>query len=245
MVVDAVSGCQVGTELAYDRLKDLEQTPPDVRQPHGSRERQFARAVETLRETLGDDKIVAFQIPIGQADSFKGVISLIEMKAYIGPEGKESPIPADMQAQAEEARVALVEAAAEADDELIMKYLDGEELTPEEVRHGLHVGVKNCAITPVYCGTAIGGIGLERMMHALRRYVPAPNERTITATRNGNESELGSNVAGPTAALVFKTIIDRYVGRMNYVRIFSGKVVKDVQLVDTRTGKIHAHRQLV
>ena len=68
-----------------------------------------------------------------------------------------------------------------------MKYLDGEELTPDEVRHGLHVGVKNCAITPVYCGTATGGIGLERMMIALRRYVPAPNERTITATRNGND----------------------------------------------------------
>jgi elongation factor G len=237
VVVDAVSGCQVGTELAYDRLKELGKPRLMFVNRMDRENANFGRAVETLRETLGDEKIVAFQIPIGQADSFKGVVSLIEMKAYIGPEGKETPIPADMQALAEEARVALVEAAAEADDELIMKYLDGEELTPEEVRHGLHVGVKNCAITPVYCGTATGGIGLERLMIALRRYVPNPAERTITATRNGSESELSSNAAGPAAALVFKTIIDRYIGRMNYVRVYSGKVTKDAQLVDTRTGR--------
>ena len=237
VVVDAVSGCQVGTELAYERLKDLGKPRLMFVNRMDRENANFIRAVESLRATLGDDKIVAFQIPIGQADSFKGVVSLIEMKAYIGPEGKEIPIPADMQAEAEEARVALVEAAAEADDELIMKYLDGEELTPEEVRHGLHVGVKNCAITPVYCGTATGSIGLERMMIALRRYVPAPNERTITATRNNNEIELSSNVANSAAAIVFKTIIDRYIGRMNYVRVFSGKISKDAQLVDTRTGK--------
>jgi elongation factor G len=237
VLVDAVSGCQVGTELAYDRLKDLGKPRLMFVNRMDRENANFTRAVESLRETLGDEKIVAFQIPIGQAESFKGVVSLIEMKAYMGPEGKESPIPADMQAQAEEARVALVEAAAEADDELIMKYLDGEELTPEEVRHGLHVGVKNCAITPVYCGTATGSIGLERLMIALRRYVPAPTERTIAATRNGSEVGLNSNVASPAAALVFKTIIDRYVGRMNYVRVFSGRIGKDVQLVDSRTGK--------
>jgi elongation factor G len=237
VVVDAVSGCQVGTELAYERLKDLGKPRLMFVNRMDRENANFTRAVETLRETLGDDKIVAFQIPIGQADAFKGVVSLIEMKAYIGPEGKEAPIPADMQAEAEEARVALVEAAAEADDELIMKYLDGEELTPEEVRHGLHVGVKNCAITPVYCGTAAGSIGLERMMIALRRYVPAPNERTITAARSGKETELSSSVSGSAAALVFKTIIDRYIGRMNYVRVFSGKISKDAHLLDTRTGK--------
>lgn len=237
VLVDAVSGCQVGTELAYDRLKELGKPRLMFVNRMDRENANFGRTVESLRETLGDEKIVAFQIPIGQADSFKGVVSLIEMKAYLGPEGKEAPIPADMQAQAEEARVALVEAAAEADDELIMKYLDGEELTPEEVRHGLHVGVKNCAITPVYCGTAVGGIGLERLMIALRRYVPAPNERTISATKNGSEIELSNSISGPVAALVFKTIIDRYVGRMNYVRIFSGKVTKDMQLADTRAGR--------
>ncbi len=237
VVVDAVSGCQVGTELAYDRLRDLEK-PRIVFVNRMDRENaNFTNAVDSLRTTLGDEKIVAFQIPIGSADSFKGVISLIEMKAYIGPDGKESPIPADLQQEAEEARIALVEAAAEADDELIMKYLEGEELTIDEVRHGLHVGVKNCAITPVYCGTATGGIGLERLMQALRRYVPAPNERSVTGTKGDAEVSFDSDVAGPVAGAVFKTIIDRYVGRMNYVRVFSGKINRDAQIANARTGK--------
>ena len=237
VVVDAVSGCQVGTELAYDRLRDLNKPRLMFVNRMDRENANFARAVDSLRETLGDDKIVAFQIPIGHADAFKGVISLIEMKAYVGPEGKEAPIPADLQAAAEEARVTLVEAAAEADDELIMKYLDGEELTIDEVRRGLHQGVKNCAITPVYCGTAVGGIGLERLMQAVRRYVPAPNERKVAATKGGNAIELESDASGPIAGAVFKTIIDRYVGRTSYVRVFSGKITKDAQLTNARTGK--------
>lgn len=237
LVVDAVAGCQVGTELAYERLREL-QKPRIVFINRMDRENaNFANAVQSMRTTLGDEKIVPFQIPIGSADSFKGIVGLIEMKAYLGPEGKEAPIPADFLAEAEAARVALVEAAAEADDELIMKYLEGEELTVDEVRHGLHVGVKNCAITPVYCGTATGGIGLERLMQALRRYVPAPNERSVTAVKGGAEIVLNSDVNGPVAGAVFKTIIDRYIGRMNYVRVFSGKIARDAQIANARTGK--------
>ncbi|MFZ1769721.1 MAG: elongation factor G [Caldilinea sp.] len=237
LVVDAVSGCQVGTELAYDRLRDL-QKPRIVFVNRMDRENaNFTNAVQSMRTTLGDEKIVPFQIPIGAAESFQGVVSLIEMKAYLGPEGKEAPIPADYQAEAEEARVTLVEAAAEADDELILKYLEGEELTIDEVRHGLHVGVKNCAITPVYCGTATGGIGLERLMQSLRRYVPAPNERGVAGAKGGSEIQLESDGNGPVAGAVFKTIIDRYVGRMNYVRVFSGKIARDAQIANARTGK--------
>lgn len=237
VVVDAVSGCQVGTELAYERLRDL-QKPRIVFVNRMDRENaNFTNAVQSMRTTLNDEKIVPFQIPIGSADSLKGIVGLIEMKAYLGPEGKEAPIPDDFLAEAEEARVALVEAAAEADDELIMKYLEGEELTLDEVRHGLHVGVKNCAITPVYCGTATGGIGLERLMQALRRYVPAPNERSVAGTKSGAEARFESDNNGPVAGAVFKTIIDRYVGRMSYVRMFSGKIAKDAQITNARTGK--------
>ncbi|MBE2240192.1 MAG: elongation factor G [Caldilineaceae bacterium] len=237
LVVDAVSGCQVGTELAYDRLREL-QKPRIVFVNRMDRENaNFTNAVQSMRTTLGDEKIVPFQIPIGAAESFQGVVSLIEMKAYLGPEGKEAPIPADYQAEAEEARITLVEAAAEADDELILKYLEGEELTIDEVRHGLHVGVKNCAITPVYCGTATGGIGLERLMQSLRRYVPAPNERSVTGAKDGSEIQLESDRNGPVAGAVFKTIIDRYVGRMNYVRVFSGKIARDAQIANARTGR--------
>ncbi|MGL4649928.1 MAG: elongation factor G, partial [Caldilineaceae bacterium] len=137
----------------------------------------------------------------------------------------------------EAAALELVEAAAEADDELIIKYLDGEKLTPDEVRHGLHDGIKSGKITPVYVGTSSSEFGLERLLQAIPRYVPAPSERTVSATVAGAEKELSADPNGPVAAVVFKTIIDRYVGRMSYVRVFSGTVNKDAQLAPARTGK--------
>ncbi len=96
MVVDAVSGCQVGTEMAYERLKELSK-PSIVFINRMDRENaNFVRAVDSMRTTLADEKIVPFQIPIGEADKFQGAISLIEMKAYLGPEGNEAPIPAEL-----------------------------------------------------------------------------------------------------------------------------------------------------
>jgi len=237
VVVDAVAGCQVGTELAYDRLRELAKPRLIFLNRMDRENANFADALQSLRRTLGDEKIVPFQIPLGAAETFKGVIGLIEMKAYLGPEGKEVPIPPEFLAEAEAARFALVEAAAEADDELILKYLDGETLSVDEVRHGLHVGVRNCAITPVYCGTATGGIGMERLMQALRRYVPAPHERTLPGMRGTERVVLSSDASGFPAGAVFKTIIDRYVGRTSYVRIFSGKLSKEMQIANARTGK--------
>src|SRR5690606_5900649 len=115
---------------------------------------------------------------------------------YMGADGKKMPIPEEMQEQVDAAHTLLVEAAAEADDELIMKYLDGEELTPEEVRHGLLLGVLSGKIAPVYCGSATHDVGLERLMSALPRYVPAPNNHSVVATSNSSEVELKSDPNG-------------------------------------------------
>ncbi len=237
VLVDAVAGVEVGTELAWDRLRDLDKPTIFFVNRMGRENADFGKAVESLTETFLDGNIVPFQMPIGQGEEFKGVISLVSMKAFIGPEGKEAPIPADMVEAVENARLALIEAAAEADDELIMKYFEGEELTPEEVRRGLHRGVRSRAIIPVYCGTALGDIGLDRLEKAMMRYVPNPSERSIGATQNGEPIELTSDPAGPVAAVVFKTIIDRFVGRMNYVRVFSGTIKRDSQLANPRTGE--------
>jgi elongation factor G len=237
VLVDAVAGVEVGTELAWDRLRDLEKPTIFFVNRMGRENADFGKAVESLTETFLDGNIVPFQMPIGQGEDFQGVISLVSMKAFIGPEGKEAPIPDDMAEAVESARLALIEAAAEADDELIMKYFEGEELTPEEVRRGLHRGVRSRAIVPVYCGTALGDIGLDRLEKAMMRYVPNPSERMIGATQNGEPIELNSDPAGPAAAIVFKTIIDRFVGRMNYVRVASGTIKRDSQLINPRTGE--------
>lgn len=236
VLVDAVAGCEVGTELAWDRLQELQKPRVFFVNKMDRENADFQKAVESLRETLTGARIIPLQIPIGQAGNFQGVISLVTMEAYMGSEGKVAPIPDEYKSQVEAAHTLLVEAAAEADDDLIMKYLDGEELTFEEVRHGLHIGIRNGKIAPVYCGTALNDIGLERLMPALLRYVPAPAEHTIEATSNGSPIELSNDPDGPLAISVFKTIIDRYVGRMNYVRNFSGVLKKDDRLTNTRTG---------
>jgi elongation factor G len=237
ILVDAVAGCEVGTELVWDRL--IEQNKPRIIfiNKIDRENANFQRALESLRSTLHGSKIVPFQLPVGVADKFNGVVGLVDLKAFTGKDGKEVEIPADLLAEAEAAQLEMIEAAAEADDELILKYLDGEQLTSDEVRHGLHQGVKSGAITPVYVGTALHEIGLDRLLAALPRYVPSPDERPVTATVGNAEVELNENAEGPVAAAVFKTIIDRYVGRTSYVRVFSGTINKDAQLAPSRTGK--------
>lgn len=237
VLVDAVAGCEVGTELAWDRLQELNKPRIFFVNKMDRENADFQKAVDSLRETLTGASIIPLQLPVGQAHDFKGVVSLVTMQAYMGADGKTMPIPEDMKEQVEAAHTLLVEAAAEADDELIMKYLDGEELTPEEVRRGLLLGVLSGKIAPVYCGSTTHDVGLERLLSALPRYVPSPDTRPIKATRNGSEIELNSKPDGVLGLSVFKTIIDRYVGRMNYVRNFSGTLHKDDRLVNTRTGR--------
>lgn len=237
ILVDAVAGCEVGTELVWERLNELKKPRIIFINKMDRENASFSRAVESLRTALTGSKIVPFQLPIGAAESFKGVAGLVDMKAYLGKDGKEAPIPADMEAEAASVQLELVEAAAESDDELIMRYLDGEQLTPEEVRRGLHEGVRQGKITPVYCGSALQDFGLDRLLQSIPRYVPLPDERVISATVSGKEAELTDDPNGPVAGAVFKTMIDRYVGRMSYVRVFSGTLVKDSQLGPARTGK--------
>ena len=237
LVLDAVAGVEVGTELAWDYLNER-QKPRIIFVNKMDRENaNFQRTVDDLRQTFTDVRFIPMQLPIGSAENFQGVVSFVTMKAYMGKEGKEAPIPDAMRDEVEAVRLAMIEAAAEADDELIMKYLDGEELTPEEVRAGLRKGVLEGKIAPIYCGAATKAIGMDRLLQALGRYVPIPSAHPMPATKGEDAIELASDPSGTPVAVVFKTIIDRFVGRMNYVRVFSGVVTKDSQLVNTRTGQ--------
>ena len=237
VLVDSVAGVEVGTELSWERL-DAVNKPRLIFINKMDRENaNFPRVLADLQATFPDNRIVPFQLPIGSAETFQGVVNLVDMKAYMGREGTPAAIPADMMDQVGKARQVLVDTAAETDDELILKYLEGEELTEDEVRHGLHDGVRGGQIVPVFCGTATGNIGLYSLIRAMTSYVPAPNEVSRAATNAGEASPLLSDVNGPVAALTFKTIVDRYVGRMNYIRVFSGTIKKDDHLRNINTGK--------
>jgi len=237
VLVDSVAGVEVGTELAWEQL-DAAEKPRLIFINKMDRENaNFERALGSINEAFSGT-ILPFQLPVGAGESFEGVVNLVDMKAYLGADATVADIPAGMEDAAEEARQALIDAAAETDDELIMKYLEGEELTEDEVRQGLRQGVKEGQIIPVFCGSAIANIGLRSLVRALISYVPSPADVASPAA-NGEEEqvELAAAADGPVAAYVFKTIVDRYVGRMNYVRVVSGTLAADSQVTIQRTGK--------
>ena len=237
VLVDSVAGVEVGTELAWEQL-DAAEKPRLIFINKMDRENaNFERALGSINEAFSGT-ILPFQLPVGAGESFEGVVNLVDMKAYLGADATVVDIPAGMEDAAEEARQALIDAAAETDDELIMKYLEGEELTEDEVRQGLRQGVREGQIIPVFCGSAISNIGLRSLVRALISYVPSPVDVASPAA-NGEEDqvELAAAADGPVAAYVFKTIVDRYVGRMNYVRVVSGTLAADSQVTIQRTGK--------
>ena len=228
VLVDPVSGVEVGTELGWGYL-DERSLPRAILVNKMDRENaRFQQVIENLRGAFSGT-IVAVQLPIGEGSEFKGVVDLVSMKAYQGEGATASDIPANMTEEVESARTQLIEAAAEGDDELIMKYLDGEELTAEEINRGLRAGINNGTIIPVFCAAAANNIAIRPLMDALVAFMPDPAARpAATAERpNGDAVELPADATGPLAALVWKTVADPYVGKISYYRVVSGTLRGD------------------
>ena len=175
---------------------------------------------------------VAIQLPIGAEQFFKGLVDLVEMKAYIynddmGKDISVTEIPDDLKEKAEEYHQMLIEAAAEQDEELMMKYLDGEELSIEEIKACLRKGTINNTIVPVACGTSYRNKGIQKLLDAIVDYMPAPVDVPHIKGVNpetGEEEERPSTDNAPFAALAFKIATDPYVGKLGFFRVYSGKV---------------------
>ena len=235
IVVDAASGVEVGTELVWNFAEEQGLPRMVVINKMNRENTNFSRTLETLQEAF-DQTFVPVQVPIGAEAKFAGVVDLIKMQALMGPEGTVAEIPADLLAQAEEARVQMVEAAAEADDELIMKYLEGEELTEEEIQQGLRAAVLNGTAVPVMVAAATEGVGTRGMLDALVAYAPSPADReAITAQGAEGEEQIEPNELAPLVALVFKTTADPYVGKLTYFRVYGGMVESDSRVYNSRT----------
>ena len=236
VLLDSVAGVEVGTELAWEQLDAVEKPRLIFVNKMDRENANFANALTSATEVFSGT-ILPFQLPIGSGESFEGVVNLVDMRAYMGSDATVADVPADMEDAVAEARQNLVDAAAETDDELIMKYLEGEELTEDEVRQGLRNGVQEGQIIPVFCGSAIQNIGLFSLARALTNYVPSPAD-TASAVHNGGDDhlELSGDADGPVLAYVFKTIVDRYVGRMSYVRVLSGTLSVDKGATIQRSG---------
>ena len=188
----------------------------------------FYACVEQMKERLNANA-VPVQLPIGSEDNFKGIVDLIKMKAFIhkddlGKEIEECEIPEDMKADAEKYRAAMVEAAAEQDDELMMKYLEGEELTEEEINKGLRKGTIDNTIVPVTCGSSYKNKGVQELLNAIVYYMPSPLDipHIKGVDPEGNEVERKTDDNEPFSALAFKIATDPFVGKLCFFRVYSG-----------------------
>jgi elongation factor G len=188
-------------------------------------------------------KVVPLTIPIGNQESFSGIVDLLNGKAYTGDKGTAADAPADMAGQIATYRENIVEAVAETDDDLITKYLEGEELTEDELHRGLHQGTMKGDIVPVLATSGFKGIGVSRLLNAIVDCIPSPAEAKVAA--NDGDVELTPDPNGPLAALVFKTTADPYVGKLSYFRVYSGTLHSDSQVFNQtaqsqeRVGQLH------
>ena len=204
----------------------------------------FMRGVNMIKDRLGANP-VPIQLPIGSEDKFVGIIDLVRMKAEIykddlGKEIEETEVPADMIEMALEYREKMLEAAAESDEDLMMKYLEGEELTEDEIRAGLRKGTIDVTMTPVLCGSSFKNKGVQMLLDAVVDYLPSPTDvPDITGINpdTGEEDSRPSSDDAPFAALAFKVMTDPFVGKLTYFRVYSGTLQSGSYVYNSTKGK--------
>lgn len=203
----------------------------------------FERVVEQVKKRLGAPAY-PIQLPIGAEDQLKGIIDLIEQKAYIytndiGTDIQEGPIPAEYTEAAQLAREELVEAIVETDDKLMEKYLEGGEVSVEELKKALRKAVCDVKIVPVTCGSAFKNKGVQILLDAVIDYLPAPNDVPPIKGKmiDGSEVERKSDDKEPFSALAFKIMTDPYVGRLTFCRVYSGELTAGSYVLNSTKGK--------
>ncbi|NIN67402.1 MAG: elongation factor G [Anaerolineae bacterium] len=239
IVLDAVSGVEVGTELVWGYADEVGLPRMLFVNKMDRENADFGRALSQAKEIL-DRSIIPFQLPIGAQEAFEGVVDLVSMKAYRGDKAEEGDIPDELRAEAESYHLELIEAAAETDDALLEKYFEEETLTDEEIRQGLTAGIRNRGIVPVFCGSALENIGVWPLMDAVVEYLPSPADSAgvrATNAATGEEEVLEPVAHAPLAALVFKTLADPYVGKLTYFRVFSGAMESDSRVFNSSKGE--------
>ncbi|MDI9597601.1 MAG: elongation factor G [Atribacterota bacterium] len=237
IVVCGVSGVEVQTEKVWDYTEEFA-LPKVFFINKIDRERaDFERTSQMIKDYFGQNA-VPVQLPIGSEESFEGVVDLLKMKAYYfttDSEGKsqmeEKDIPDDIKEKASDLRQKMIEAVAENNDEVLMKYLEGEELTQEEILTCLRGGIIDRKVFPVLCGSATKNIGIELLLDFIKDYFPSPvdlPEIEVKDLKEQKEIKIKRSLQdSPFSALVFKTVADPYVGNLTYFRVFSGELSSD------------------
>ena len=240
IVVSGKNGVAVGTEKAVDAANTRGLSKIFFVNGLCDESARFYKVFEDLKASFGPSvcPVVVPFIEDGKANIY---VNILEYKAYDYQNGKpvEVKMP-DMGTRLEGLRTAIYEAVAETSDEMFEKYFSGEQFTPEEVIVGVSKGVKSGTICPVFCGDALLMRGMEQFLDGLTWLAPAAVDKSseVGSDVDGNPVELSVNEDGATAAIVFKTIADPFIGKLSYLKVISGKVATDAQLVNMRTGNV-------
>jgi len=204
----------------------------------------YERSVASIRERLGANAIEV-QMPIGAEAAFKGVVDLVDDRAILwsdetGSTPEVAEVPDDLRGQADERRARMVEQIVETDDELTLRYLSGELVSPEELKRSLRQAVIAGKATPVFCGSSLRNKGVQPLLDAVIDYLPSPEDiPPVRGLRPGTEEEVERPTSddAPTSALVFKIVTDPYVGRLAYLRVYSGKISQGSMVYNSTKGK--------
>ncbi|RJQ30829.1 MAG: elongation factor G [Actinobacteria bacterium] len=234
MVVDGVSGVQVQTEKIWD-MAEAANLPRAIAINRLDKEHSdFYKTLADLKDTFKGN-VVAANLPIGSENEFKGVVDLIEMKAYISKDNnvEEAAIPEDMATLVDEHREKLIEAIAENDDALLEKYLDSGELSTEEIIKGATAGMRNANFFPVFAVSATKAIGIPALLGSITNFMPSPKDMGEHVGKNpktNNEEKRPNEPEAPLSVYVFKTLADPYIGKLSYLRVMSGTLRTDSSL---------------
>lgn len=251
ILIDSVSGVEVGTEIAWNLTEEM-QLPRFVVINKLERENaNFEKAFDSVAELAKNNerRLIKVQIPVGEKDDFQGIIDLIHMKMYSDHGHKDGSIPAEFQDEADAARQELIEAAAEGDDTLLEKYLETGELSGEELMVGLKEVILSEAFIPVFVTSGKNIVGVRPLLDAIVEFMPTPAEHhATTAHGKGGDEEISLSDTGSTVAYVWKTTADPYVGKMTYFKVMAGTLTSDAHLfnanknAEERMGGLHIQR---
>ena len=224
VVVDAVAGPEVGTDRTW-QIADRRSLPRMIVINRMDRENADFEGVLAACQRRWGHRVAPLQLPIGAHHSFEGVIDLLAMKAYMGPDAAEADVPEDSRAEAETLRASLIETIVENDDVLMDKYFSDQALTREELNSVLHKAVARGQVVPVLVTSARELSGIRRMLHRLVEVAPSPGE--VPAPKSEGGVELAVDASAPLTIQVFKTSADPFVGRLSYLRVHSGTLVPE------------------
>ncbi len=240
VVLSGRSGVSVGTEQVFQYAKNKGVPIMFFVNKIDDSRGNYERTLEEMKATFGKS-ITPFVYPIREGDEFKGFVDIVDMTArrYEGQDRVDIPVPDGMADIVAPLREMIMEAIAETDEELMVKYFNGEEFTFDEIKKAIRKGVKDGSIYPVYCGSGQDNIGVRSLMDGIGKYLPAPSEiEEIGRMADTAEPvELVQTAEETTAAVVFKTIADPYVGKLSIFRVYSGEIKSDTTLYNPNKGE--------